>query len=228
MDLAFRMSVGIAALLAVSVYAEVPAHVAAEPDVFVGMVELAGDETHSIGVLLSTATEEVLIADNAIADQLMGLEGEVVAVEGRLIETADGPPTMVVRSFRVLGASRSSQPAGPGHESRNRLPMKVDEDVYMVSMKLPEFRKEDVRVELRDEFVAIRAARRKPENASSRSGRRPEAISRSFRLPADADREHLEASFDDGTLTLRIHRREARGPRSVELTLSSFRRPWRT
>jgi len=96
-------------------------------------------------------------------------------------------------------------------------PMKVDEDVYVVSMNLPEFRKEDVRVELRDEFVAIRAARRKPENASNGSGQRPEAISRSFRLPADADREHLEASFDDGTLTLRIHRREARGPRSVEL-----------
>ena len=93
--------------------------------------------------------------------------------------------------------------------------MKVDEDVYVVSMELPEFRKEDVRVELRNEFVAIRAARRKPGNANS--GRRPETISRSFRLPADADREHLEASFRDGTLTLRIHRREARSPRSVEL-----------
>lgn len=95
--------------------------------------------------------------------------------------------------------------------------MKVEEDVYVVSMKLPEFRKEDVRVELRNEFVAVRAARRKPENARNGSGPRLEAVSRSFRLPADADREHLEASFDDGTLTLRIHRREARGARSVEL-----------
>ena len=65
-----------------------------------------------ISVLLSTATEEVLVADNAIADRLMGLEGEVVAVEGRLIDTADGPPTMVVRSFRVLGASHSSAARG--------------------------------------------------------------------------------------------------------------------
>ena len=94
--------------------------------------------------------------------------------------------------------------------------MKSEDDAYVVSMQLPEFRKEDVRVVLRDEFVAIRAVRRPAEDARDPSVRPPEAISRSFRLPADADREHLEASFDDGTLTLRIHR-QARRPRSVEL-----------
>jgi HSP20 family molecular chaperone IbpA len=95
--------------------------------------------------------------------------------------------------------------------------MKGDDNTYVVSMKLPDYRKEDVHVELRDEFVAVRAVRRThPERG--RSAQRLEAISRSFRLPADADREHLEATFDDGTLTLRIHRLEFRSPRSVELS----------
>ena len=85
-----------------------------------------------------------------------------------------------------------------------------DDDAYVVSMKLPDCRKEDVHVELRDEFVAVRALRR-TRDALGRS------ICRSFRLPGDADREHLEASFEDGTLTLRIHRLESRKPRSVEL-----------
>jgi HSP20 family protein len=90
--------------------------------------------------------------------------------------------------------------------------MKDRDDAYVVSMRLPEFRKDEVQVELRDGFVTIRASRR---GRGVRSDRH-ETIARSFRLPADADRDRLEASFDDGTLTLRIHRVELR-PRPVAL-----------
>lgn len=91
--------------------------------------------------------------------------------------------------------------------------MKERDDAYVVSMRLPEFRKDEVHVELRDGYVTIRASRR---SSGIRAAGRQETIARSFRLPADADRDRLEASFDDGTLTLRIHRVEAR-TRSVSL-----------
>jgi hypothetical protein len=96
--------------------------VVVEPAVFVGMVEVTGDHEHGLGVLLSTATEEVLIANDAVGERLIGLDGEVVAVEGRLIEAAEGPPTMIVRAFRVLGERRSSRGAvtwrGAPHAAR--------------------------------------------------------------------------------------------------------------
>jgi HSP20 family protein len=91
--------------------------------------------------------------------------------------------------------------------------MKDQDDAYVVSMRLPEFRKDEVQVELRDGYVTIRASRR---GRGDRSAGRHEMIARSFRLPADADRDRLEASFDEGTLTLRIHRVESR-TRSVAL-----------
>ena len=112
---AFRTSVGLALATLVSAYGCVgsaplreraPIAVEVDPVVFVGMVEVVGDQ-RGVGVLLSTATEEVVIADNAIAERLMQLEGEIVAAEGRLIEAGDGPPTMIVRAFRVLGAARA-------------------------------------------------------------------------------------------------------------------------
>lgn len=74
-----------------------------EPAIFVGMVEVTGDAEHGFGVLISTATEEVVVADDAVSRALMRFEGEVVAARGRLIETAEAPTTMVVREFRVLG-----------------------------------------------------------------------------------------------------------------------------
>jgi HSP20 family protein len=98
-------------------------------------------------------------------------------------------------------------------DRRGGLGMKDQEDAYVVSMRLPEFRKDEVQVELRDGYVTIRASRR---GRGLRSAGRQETIARSFRLPADADRERLEATFDEGTLTLRIHRLDSRA-RSVSL-----------
>lgn len=111
------LSLALAALLAAYGHAELaPARarataprVVVDPAVFVGMVEVTGDREHGLGVLLSTATEEVLIANDAVGERLIGLDGEVVAVEGRLIENAEGPPTMIVHAFRVLGEEDSSR-----------------------------------------------------------------------------------------------------------------------
>jgi hypothetical protein len=91
---------------------ERPLVVVVEPAVFVGMVEVTSDRG-ARGVLLSTATEEVVVANNALAEQLMDLEGEMVMVRGRLTESADGPPMILVREFHVLGRD-AGDPAHAG------------------------------------------------------------------------------------------------------------------
>jgi hypothetical protein len=77
--------------------------VSIEPVLFVGMVELTGDPESGFGVLLSTATDEVVVADSEVGRRLAAYEGEVVAAYGRLLETPNAPSTMVVREFHVLG-----------------------------------------------------------------------------------------------------------------------------
>jgi len=94
------------------------ATVVIEPAVFVGMVEITGDERRGYGVLLSTATQEVIVADNAVSRSLAEFEGEVVAVRGRLIERSQAPPTMVVRDFRVLGRPGSGSEPGERRSAR--------------------------------------------------------------------------------------------------------------
>jgi HSP20 family protein len=84
---------------------------------------------------------------------------------------------------------------------------------YVLSLELPEIEEHEVQIEIREDLVTIRAMKRgapdtgRPWRPWRR--RRRFALARSFRLPPDADRERLEASFDDGTLTLRIHRNAA-------------------
>ena len=85
-------------------------YVVTEPALFVGMVEVTGDTERGFGVLLSTATEEVIVADGAVARRLAHHAGEVVAAEGRLLEQANRPATMVVREFRVLGTPPRDHP----------------------------------------------------------------------------------------------------------------------
>ena len=96
-----------------------PLVVVVEPAVFVGMVEVTGDE-RGRGVLLSTATEEVVVANNPLAERLMDLEGEVVMVRGRLTESAEAPPTILVREFHVVGRDAAGGPARPGSEAGTR------------------------------------------------------------------------------------------------------------
>lgn len=103
-----------------------PLVVVVEPAVFVGMVEVTGDE-HGRGVLLSTATEEVVVADNPLAERLMDLEGEVVLVRGRLTESAEAPPTILVREFHVVGRDAAGGPARPGSEAGMRHATQGDE-----------------------------------------------------------------------------------------------------
>ena len=63
---------------------------------------------------------------------------------------------------------------------------------------------------LSDGYVTVRASRRRPEGGRA-------TFARTFRLPADADPDRLEASFAEGTLTIRIDRLEARPRRWITL-----------
>ena len=82
-----------------------------DPDVVVrGWVEVARDDELGSGVLVSTPTDEFVIATNARGCELARLAGDEVEVRGSLVERSSGAPTLVPTA---LPGAAVSTPATP-------------------------------------------------------------------------------------------------------------------
>lgn len=84
-------------------------------------------------------------------------------------------------------------------------------DSYRIDMELPGFAKEDVRAELKNGYLTVRAAHTE-ENKSEGSYIRKERYSghyqRSFYVGDKVTQEDITASFKDGVLTLNVPKKE--------------------
>ncbi len=97
------------------------------------------------------------------------------------------------------------------------------EDAYQIDVDLPEMRPEDVQVTFHDGVLAVSGERKyeqKTEGKVHRLERRYGRFSRSFRLPESADESRIEAQARDGVLRLRIPKREAVKPRTIDVQVS--------
>jgi HSP20 family protein len=92
---------------------------------------------------------------------------------------------------------------------------------YTITVEIPGVRKDDVQVELRDDMLVIQGEKKSEREEKKERGRYIErsygSFSRAFTLPADADAERLEASFEGGVLAVRIPRREALKPKQIAI-----------
>jgi hypothetical protein len=79
--------------------------VVTEPVVVRGYVEVAGDEELDSGILLSTPTDEFVIAMNAAGREIARLAGDEIEVHGSLVEHGGGAPTLVARTYHAIGSS---------------------------------------------------------------------------------------------------------------------------
>lgn len=114
------------------------------------------------------------------------------------------------REWPRLGRGRAFVPA---------IDVSDDDHQYTISVELPGGRKEDVTVEVQDDVLTIRGEKKSEREEKKEKSRYVErsygSFSRSFRLPADADAEHIDAAFKDGVLTLRLPKVEAAKPRTI-------------
>lgn len=92
---------------------------------------------------------------------------------------------------------------------------------YCVTVELPGGKKEDVHVEIEEGVLTIRGEKKSEREEKKEQGRWVErsygSFMRSFTLPANADAEHVDASFKDGVLTLTIPKTEATKPRPIAI-----------
>lgn len=86
---------------------------------------------------------------------------------------------------------------------------------YEVDIELPGFKKEDVKAELKDGYLTIRAARNIDNSKKDSDGKyiRRErcsgSMSRQFYVGKDVKQEDIRARFEDGVLKLSIPKKDA-------------------
>ena len=102
------------------------------------------------------------------------------------------------------------------------LDIREDEDRFEVTVDLPGMRSEDVELTFEDGTLTIRGQRQFSRDERQGQYHRIErsygSFARSVRLPRVADSERIEASFDNGVLTVLVPKREEAKARTIEVT----------
>ncbi|HJR99020.1 MAG TPA: Hsp20/alpha crystallin family protein [Actinomycetota bacterium] len=116
---------------------------------------------------------------------------------------------------RVVGQALSKNAWVPA------LDIRETEDRFEVTADLPGLSSDDVEVTFEDGTLTLRGEREfsrdQDEGQYHRIERSYGSFARSVRLPRVADSERIEASFDNGVLTVLVSKREEAKPRTIEV-----------
>jgi HSP20 family protein len=102
-------------------------------------------------------------------------------------------------------------------------PVDIEEtdDAWVVEAELPGVRREDINVEVQDDELRVSGEIKERERKGilRRRERRVGEFELRVTLPGAADREHIEASLDDGVLRIRLpkQQQEQRQTRRIEI-----------
>jgi HSP20 family protein len=96
----------------------------------------------------------------------------------------------------------------------------ADKDV-VVKVELPEMKREDIKVTFENDVLSIEGERKFVSNVDREQYHRVErgygAFRRSFTLPKSVDTAHVQASYQDGVLTVTLPRREEARPKQIQI-----------
>lgn len=125
------------------------------------------------------------------------------------------------RLNRMFEAAFSGEPIGRGtwvppvdiYET-------ADKDV-VVKVELPDMKREDIKITFENDLLSIEGERRFESNVDREQYHRVErgygAFRRSFTLPASVDAANVQASYQDGVLTITLPRREEARPKQIKI-----------
>ena len=99
-----------------------------------------------------------------------------------------------------------------------------DEKEYLIKAELPDMKKEDVRLTVENEVLAI-SGERKPEKEEKgkkyhRTERAYGRFVRSFSLPEDADGSTVSADYKDGVLHVHLTKSQKVKPKAIEIKVA--------
>jgi HSP20 family protein len=95
---------------------------------------------------------------------------------------------------------------------------------YLVKAELPEVKKDDVKVTIKDGLLTLEGERRQDKEEKTRKFHRVERsygkFVRAFSMPEDADDQNVHADFKEGVLNVHISKSAALKPKAVEVTVA--------
>lgn len=95
---------------------------------------------------------------------------------------------------------------------------------YLVKAELPEVKKEDVKVTIKDGVLTLEGERRQEKEEKNKKFHRVERsygkFVRCFTMPEDADEQSVQAEFKDGVLNVHLAKSEAARPKTVEVKVA--------
>jgi HSP20 family protein len=99
-----------------------------------------------------------------------------------------------------------------------------DEKEYLVKAELPEVKKEDVKLTVRNNVLYISGERKSEHQAQGKKYHRVERaygrFVRSFILPEDADTTKVAAEYSDGILAVHVPKFEKAKPQSIDVKVA--------
>ena len=98
-----------------------------------------------------------------------------------------------------------------------------DEKEYLIQAELPDMKKEDVRLTVENEVLAISGERKLEKEEKGKKYHRVEraygSFVRTFSLPEDADGSKVTADFKDGMLHVHLPKSEKAKPKAIAITV---------
>ena len=99
-----------------------------------------------------------------------------------------------------------------------------DEKEYTIKAELPDLKKDDVKISVQNDVLAITGERKYEKEEKNKKYHRVEraygSFSRSFTVPEDADADRVSAEFKDGLLQVHLPKSEKVKPKTVEVKVS--------
>jgi HSP20 family protein len=95
---------------------------------------------------------------------------------------------------------------------------------FLIKVELPEVKREDIEVSIRDGVLSIRGERKQEMEEKGRKFHRVERsygrFVRSFELPEDVDDDKVHAEFKEGVLRVRVAKRRPAKSKTVEVKVA--------
>lgn len=114
----------------------------------------------------------------------------------------------------------------PYWDSRVSMPLDIEEkeDRYVIQASVPGFAPEDIKIEMEEDILTIRAEREGEEEQAEGKWRLHErftgAVERKLRLGKQIDRDTIEAELEHGVLKLSLPKVEEIKPKSIEIKVA--------
>ncbi len=95
---------------------------------------------------------------------------------------------------------------------------------YLIKAEIPEVKKEDVQVSIKDGMLTIQGERKQEKEEKGKRFHRIErsygSFSRSFQVPADVDENTVKAEFKDGMINVTLPKSEKAKSKEINVAVS--------